>query len=130
MEDYRTASKEIWQWCEMRKITIFASYINTKDNCEADQLSRKKFHDTEWELNQNAYDEITINFGVPEIDLFASRCNAKCHTYVTWKNDPDAWARFHPALSAKRCPLLFAYRKCCIVRDIALRQRCTLDAAR
>ncbi|XP_045497617.1 uncharacterized protein LOC123695740 isoform X1 [Colias croceus] len=85
-------TREIWQWCEMRKITIFASYINTKDNCEADQLSRKKFHDTEWELNQNAYDEITINFGVPKIDLFASRCNAKCHTYVTWKNDPDAWA--------------------------------------
>jgi hypothetical protein len=84
--------REIWQWCETRKITIFASYINTKDNCEADYLSRKKFQDTEWELNTAVYIKIIDYFGLPHIDLFASRRNAKCDTFVTWKNDPDAWA--------------------------------------
>lgn len=85
-------TKEIWQWCENKKLFIFASYINTKDNCEADSLSRKRFEDTEWELSDSAFDIIKQTFGTPHIDLFASRCNAKCLIYVTWKNDPDAWA--------------------------------------
>lgn len=82
----------IWKWCEKRRITIFASYINTKDNREADRLSRKKFHDTEWELGDYAYEKITNKLGLPNIDLFASRCNTKCDKYITWKNEPDAWA--------------------------------------
>lgn len=85
-------TREIWQWCEERRITLFASYINTRDNCEADELSRKHFADTEWELCAEAYQTICNRFGSAVIDLFASRCNAKCPTYVSWKNDPDAWA--------------------------------------
>lgn len=27
-------------------------------------------------------------FGNPDIDLFASRINKKCHKYVYWKQDP------------------------------------------
>ncbi|RVE44042.1 hypothetical protein evm_011340 [Chilo suppressalis] len=85
-------TRDIWKWCEKRKIIIFASYINTKQNLEADLLSRKKFQNTEWELSNYAFQEITLQLGIPEIDLFASRCNAKCFTFVTWKADPDAWA--------------------------------------
>lgn len=87
---FNKLSRQLWEWCEKRKITVFASYINTKENNEADALSRKKFQDTEWELNSYAFNEITSKFGLPDIDLFASRCNAKCKIYVTWKNDPDA----------------------------------------
>lgn len=87
---FNKLSRQLWEWCEKRKIIVFASYINTKENNNADALSRKKFQDTEWELNKYAFDEITNKFGIPEIDLFASRCNAKCKIYVTWKNDPDA----------------------------------------
>lgn len=85
-------SRHIWKWCERRRIVILASYINTKDNQEADKLSRTKFQDTEWELGNYAYEEIKHKLGSPNIDLFASRCNSKCNTFVTWKNDPDAWA--------------------------------------
>jgi hypothetical protein len=85
-------AREIWEWCECRKIFVFASYIKSKENFEADSLSRKKFNDIEWELNDYAFNEITSNYGYPEVDLFASRHNAKCPIYVTWKNDPDAWA--------------------------------------
>lgn len=91
-EHLNIVCRDIWQWCEIRKIVIFASYINTKDNLEADHLSRKKFQDTEWQLNDIVYTQITDYFGLPDIDLFASRCNAKCDVYVTWKNDPDALA--------------------------------------
>lgn len=85
-------SRQIWQWCEDRKIFIFASYINTKDNVEADEMSRVGFRDTEWELADYAFDKIVHSFGQPNIDLFASRNNKKCSTFVSWKQDPDAWA--------------------------------------
>lgn len=85
-------TKDIWVWCEQRKIMPFASYINTKDNINADKLSRYDFADTEWELNHDAFMEIVRKFGQPKLDLFASRSNAKCKCYVSWKRDPDAWA--------------------------------------
>lgn len=85
-------ARDLWEWCERRGITVFASYINTKDNQEADLLSRKKFKETEWELCNYAYEKIKQKLGTPDIDLFASRCNSKCAKYVTWKNEPDAWA--------------------------------------
>lgn len=88
---FNSISREIWDWCERRKITVFASYINTIDNYEADYLSRKKFTDTEWELCDTAYQKIYEYFGQADVDLFASRTNAKCTVYVSWKNDPDAW---------------------------------------
>lgn len=31
-------------------------------------------------------------FRLPEIDLFASRNNSKCKTFVSWRRDPDAFA--------------------------------------
>ena len=34
-------SRKIWQFCEKRKIVVFASYIKSKDNVEADTESRK-----------------------------------------------------------------------------------------
>lgn len=90
-EHLNLIAREIWQWCEKRKIFVFASYINTKENIQADELSRKKFSDTEWELGSHAFEQVKHVFGEPKIDLFASRCNAKCSQFVTWKNDPDAW---------------------------------------
>lgn len=85
-------TRNIWQWCEERNIWIFASYINTKDNKEADQESRRANPDIEWQLNNSEYQKIVATFGQPEIDLFASRTNAKCTTYVSWRQDPDAVA--------------------------------------
>lgn len=83
-------SRQIWQWCEKRNIWLFASYINTKENKEADEESRRFNPDTECELYQGAFERISNAFGSPEIDLFASRANAKCQIYVSWKRDPDA----------------------------------------
>lgn len=83
-------SRQIWQWCEERNNWLFASYINTKDNYEADQESRRFNPDTEWQLSNSAFNKISKSFGIPEIDLFASRANAKCKIYVSWRKDPDA----------------------------------------
>lgn len=46
-------TKNIWQWCEERNIMIFATYINTKDNVEADAESRRLNPDIEWQLSDS-----------------------------------------------------------------------------
>lgn len=84
-------AREIWLWCEERQLIVYASYIKSKDNIEADEESRRSNIDTEWCLSQSAFDRITTTFGLPEIDLFASQINAKCKNYISWKRDPEAF---------------------------------------
>lgn len=84
-------SKQIWQWCEVRKIFIHGSYIKSSHNTEADFESRRLNIDTEWELSNNTFSEIVKRYGKPTIDLFATRINAKCEKYVSWRRDPYAY---------------------------------------
>lgn len=84
-------SRKIWDWCEERRIFVFASYIPSSLNTEADGESRKINVDTEWELSSQAFAKIVLLFGEPCIDLFASRINTKCPLYVSWKKDPFAY---------------------------------------
>lgn len=85
-------TKEIWQWCEKRHNWIFASYINSKENKDADMESRVLSPETEWELAPFAFNDIQQNFGYPCIDLFASNINSKCRRYISWYRDPDSIA--------------------------------------
>lgn len=84
-------AREIWQWCEARNLYIFASYIKSKENVEADKASRHSNIDTEWDLNGKCFQKLLNKFGQPKIDLFASRLNKKCNMYVSWKRDPEAF---------------------------------------
>lgn len=83
-------AKDIWYWCEQRNLGIFASYIRSEENTIADSESRKREHETEFGLSKYAFDMICRILGKPEIDLFASRTNAKCSRYVSWRKDPNA----------------------------------------
>lgn len=83
-------AKEVWQWCEARNIVVFASYIESAVNKEADKESRRLKPETEWQLAAYAFRKITANFGNPDIDLFADRNNTKCENFVSWGRDPEA----------------------------------------
>lgn len=85
-------AKEIWTWCEKRELWIFASYIRSKDNSIADFESRRLEPETEYSLADYAFNAIIDKFGEPKIDLFATRANAKCTRYVSWKKDPGSIA--------------------------------------
>lgn len=90
---YRSLSKITYQflnWCEQKQITIFASYISSKENKEADRGSRKVSVGTEYELNKQVFQKITRVFGEPEIDLFATNHNTKCKRYISWFPDPNS----------------------------------------
>lgn len=83
-------AKDIWTWCEKRKIWIFASYIPSRENTDADRESRRVNIDTEWELGAPFFQTTIEKWGLPEIDLFASRSNAKTEVFCSWKRDPEA----------------------------------------
>ncbi|KMQ86218.1 reverse transcriptase and recombinase [Lasius niger] len=85
-------AKVIWNWCENRRIWIHAEYIASEENIEADQESRYRNIDTEWQLAPDVFEEIISQFGKPEIDLYASRANTKCDRFCSWGKDPDAVA--------------------------------------
>lgn len=82
-------SKQIWKWCEKRNIYLHALYIPSKDNI-ADKESRCISTKSEYFLNWHIYSEITSKFGIPVIDLFATKINATCNNYISWHPDSDA----------------------------------------
>lgn len=81
-------AKEIWQYCEQLDSFIFASYINTKANYVADELSRAARDSSDFKLCKEVFDEICMNFGIPEIDLFASHHTNQCKEFYSWYPDP------------------------------------------
>lgn len=91
-DHFNSLARQIWQWCEARNLWIFASYIKSRDNVVADKESRRSATEIEWELADSAFDRILLIFPNPTIDLFASRINNKCDTFISWHRDPDAWA--------------------------------------
>jgi len=85
-------AKDIWLWGVKNKTWLSAAFIPGKENHEADRASRQFNDATEWMLNTNVFNEITLAFGHPSIDLFASRCNKQIERYVAWKPEPEAVA--------------------------------------
>lgn len=83
-------AKSIWQWCNCRNIWITAVHLPGIDNVEADSLSRNFNDRTEWMLNKGEFKKIVAKFGIPEIDLFASRLNNQVPRYISWQPDPNA----------------------------------------
>lgn len=66
------SAKKIWNWCEERDLWVFALYISSKDNVDADFESRRLEPETEYTLSDKAFREIIKRFGQPDIDLFAT----------------------------------------------------------
>ena len=86
-----TVTKMIWQFCELRNLWVFASYIASAENVEADRASRMNNTDTEWELASWAFSQIIEKFGGIDIDLFANKVNRKCARYCSWHQEADTF---------------------------------------
>ena len=83
-------AREIWDWCLEAKIWLTAAHIPGAQNSAADFESRHFNDRGEWSLDPAVFQQIINRLGTPEIDLFASRLNAKCTRYVAWQRDPQA----------------------------------------
>ncbi|XP_058049297.1 uncharacterized protein LOC131203279 [Ahaetulla prasina] len=62
-------------WAEAHLRSIRASHISGVANTQADWLSRVSVDQGEWRLNPDMFLEITLRFGNPLVDLFATRDN-------------------------------------------------------
>ena len=83
---------DIWEWCISKDIWLTAAHLPGRLNTEADRMSRKFSDSTEWMLNKSIFQRIIRRFGVPEIDMFASRLNKQVDRYISWRPEPEAWA--------------------------------------
>ena len=83
-------ARELWAWAVERSLWLSSTHIPGRLNIEADAESRLKKDDKEWELNDEVFNSLVQLWGVPDIDLFASRLNFKVPRYVAWKPDPGA----------------------------------------
>lgn len=84
-------AREIWNWCAERDLFIYASYIPSAQNFEADAESQVISEETEWSLEQSYFDRIE-SFGPFDLNLFASSINTKCSHFVSWLPDLKAQA--------------------------------------
>ena len=82
----------LWLWCIDRNIILSSAHIAGSENLTADRLSRDRNIDKEWKLNIDIFHQISYNYGVPCIDLFASRINKQTVTYVSYYRDSQAVA--------------------------------------
>ena len=85
-------SKSLWEWCIARDILVSAQHIPGKANVRADALSREISSNLEWSLDSKAFCGIVSQTFVPEVDLFASRLNAKTDRFISWHPEPGAMA--------------------------------------
>lgn len=80
---------EIWEWCRIRNVLLITAYIPGIENILADTRSREFNDSIEWSLKDSLFSQVTAVFGVPDVDLFASRLNHKVRRYCSWEADPD-----------------------------------------
>lgn len=85
-------ARSIWFWCLERNITVTACHVSGKMNTTADTLSRSGNEDLEWSLSSDVLAAINRSFPALQVDLFASRLNAKFPMYVSRMPDPHAFA--------------------------------------
>eukprot|EP00794_Sanderia_malayensis_P004314 gene4314-4887_t len=79
-------AKEIWDFCDNRKLLVSAAFIPGKDNTTADQLSRNFSDQTEWMLRQRIFQQIIERFKfLPRHDWSSIVTNNKGQSH--WDHD-------------------------------------------
>ena len=74
----------IWEICIQHFSHLSAGHIPDKLNVIADLASRKFQDSAEWMIFTDIFDRLCSIFGIPDIDLFASRLNKQLEHYVSW----------------------------------------------
>ena len=110
-------AQDIWQLASDFHFWILTAHVCGVDNIESDTLSRVFNDQGEWALVPGTFHAICAWFGLPSVDLFATRVKAKLPCYVSWNPDPycfeiDAFSIpwnfplsyiFPPFILASRC---------------------------
>ena len=85
-------ARKIWYWCISRDLDLTVVHIPGLMNTKADFNSRSFNVRTEWSLHPTVFSWLIQTSFTPDIDLFASRLNAKLQKFVSWMPNPCAYA--------------------------------------
>ena len=111
---------DLLHMCRRWDILLRASHLAGSDNSMADALSRGRLLGNEWALDQSWANLIFIRYDRPQVDLFATKDNAKLPTFVTRHFHPEAWAV--DALSIPWNGLYaYAFPPFCLINKVLLR---------
>ncbi|CAG2229302.1 unnamed protein product [Mytilus edulis] len=85
-------AREILLLCNHLHLQIVVRHVPGKLNVLADALSRTLTPvNTEWELLQSVFQAITLQWGSPHVDLFATSLNYKVQVFMSPVPDPKAY---------------------------------------
>lgn len=89
-------SEDIFAEASRRTISLSARYVPGRENDWADALSRFRGTSVEWQLRPQVFESLSLRFGTPEVDLFASPDTAQLPLYLTYNQrtragGPDAF---------------------------------------
>ncbi|XP_070607583.1 uncharacterized protein [Erythrolamprus reginae] len=104
-------------WAEKHLQSLLADHISGSLNVQADWLSRATIDPGEWNLHQDLFHQISLKFGLPVLDLFATEANAHLPRFFSRFPSPGA-----EAINALRSPwppgLLYAFPPIPILPDV------------
>ena len=89
--EYIQQLKELYWTMKQLDCTIIMRYIPGERNVFADVASRRNFRD-EYQLTEEAMNQIVRRWGEPTIDLFATSENNQVPRFYSWKADRGAVA--------------------------------------
>ena len=89
-QDLIQVTKEMWEYCMLKTITITAEHLPGHDNVVADWQSREYQDSSNWKLSVPVFQKIVQILGPVTVDMFADRMNAQMPVFYSWKPDPDA----------------------------------------
>ena len=111
-------TEEVFKWAHHRNVILSAEYILGSLNVTADLASREKDFNKEWRLMPTVFNDICRVYGVPTIDLFATRINTQLPLFYSWKPDPDALGTDAFLINWNTQSSLYAFPPFRIIKDV------------
>ena len=91
---------EMARWFEVRNIVLIAEQLPGVLNSIADRESRRAVDWSDWRLHLEVFRALSRVWRT-SVDLFANLWNSQLVKFVSWKNQPRAWAVNAFSLSCK-----------------------------
>ena len=113
-------AKRIWSRAEEMGFHISGSWIPSKENVEADRMSRLRPNSSEWGLEPLIFRSITNLWGNPSVDCFASLNLHQMEPYFSFHADPlckavngltQNWQDLYPYLFPPFCLITKVLKK-------------------
>lgn len=85
-------AKKLGLWTEHHLVSLQVEHILGVSNVRVDWLSQQQIDHAERHLNPTLFKDITLQFGIPEVNLFATHINAQLPHFVSLFPTPQAEA--------------------------------------